>query len=233
MTVLSQIRLNPRHRQVQRDAADCQALHATVMRAFSSVAAPARSALGLLYRVEAQHGAMTLLAQSSAQPNWAALPSGYVMTAAVKDVTAAYSAITPGQVLRFRLRANPTRRICTPEGKGKRVELFREPDQLAWLERKGETGGFSLICVTASPGLPISPPSDPPPRAIAVQALPGHKMHGWRADGGERRRLTFGSVLFEGELRVSDHDAFLRTVLSGVGSAKAYGFGLLSIAPPR
>jgi CRISPR system Cascade subunit CasE len=41
----------------------------------------------------------------------------------------------------------------------------------------------------------------------------------------------FGSVMFDGLLRVSDPDVFRLTLQKGVGSGKAYGFGLLSIAP--
>jgi CRISPR system Cascade subunit CasE len=45
--------------------------------------------------------------------------------------------------------------------------------------------------------------------------------------------MTFGSVLFEGVLQVTDPDGFRETLATGIGSGKAYGFGLLSIAPPR
>jgi CRISPR system Cascade subunit CasE len=47
----------------------------------------------------------------------------------------------------------------------------------------------------------------------------------------KRSQLTFVSVLFEGRLRVTDPGKFRATLERGVGSAKAYGFGLLSIAP--
>ena len=44
-------------------------------------------------------------------------------------------------------------------------------------------------------------------------------------------RLTFASVLFEGVLEVTDAERFRQALEQGIGSAKAYGFGLLSIAP--
>ena len=43
-------------------------------------------------------------------------------------------------------------------------------------------------------------------------------------------RLTFASVLFDGELVVTDAELFRTALASGVGTSKAYGFGLLSIA---
>ncbi len=42
--------------------------------------------------------------------------------------------------------------------------------------------------------------------------------------------LKFRSALLEGTLGVTNSDAFLKVLQSGIGSAKAFGFGLLSIA---
>jgi len=42
--------------------------------------------------------------------------------------------------------------------------------------------------------------------------------------------LTVGDVLFDGRLVVTDADRFRETLTAGIGSGKAYGFGLLSIA---
>jgi CRISPR system Cascade subunit CasE len=38
-------------------------------------------------------------------------------------------------------------------------------------------------------------------------------------------------VVFEGRLRVTDAEAFRRALAAGIGSGKAFGFGLLSVAP--
>jgi CRISPR system Cascade subunit CasE len=40
-------------------------------------------------------------------------------------------------------------------------------------------------------------------------------------------------VQFEGDLEVTDAAAFRAALAQGIGSGKAYGFGLLSIARPR
>lgn len=42
--------------------------------------------------------------------------------------------------------------------------------------------------------------------------------------------MTVGGALFEGVLVVDNVDRFVRALESGIGPAKAYGFGLLSIA---
>jgi CRISPR system Cascade subunit CasE len=70
-----------------------------------------------------------------------------------------------------------------------------------------------------------------------VRVTPEDKFFGWRADKpdtespGKKHRLSFGSVLFEGVLEITDAERFQKTLEAGIGSGKAYGFGLLSIAP--
>lgn len=230
---LSKLVLNLRDRQVRRDLADCQELHRTLLRAFpdgiTGDATGARARCGLLYRVEVDRTsrAVAVLVQSAVEPDWSRLPTGYVTTWACKFI-AAYEAITRGMRLRFRLRANPTRRIArardVEEARwvGKRVQLFREEDQLAWLARKGQLHGFRLIQVRAVADQPVS----------AVQVAPEGVITGRRTNGGQVHPLTFGAVLFEGELEVTDADAFRAALVHGVGPAKAYGFGLLSVARP-
>jgi CRISPR system Cascade subunit CasE len=43
--------------------------------------------------------------------------------------------------------------------------------------------------------------------------------------------MSFGNVLFDGRLQVTDAEVFRRTLTQGIGSGKAFGFGLLSVAP--
>ena len=236
---LSLLALEPHARAVRRDLADCHALHRTVMSAFPDIPAnaaggggDARARLGVLHRLEIhpRTGAPSLLVQSAAAPEWSALlDAGYLAPGAhpaVKPVAHLYDALTAGTALRFRLRANPTRRLSTPAGPdgarppGKRVDLRDEAAQLAWLARKGEQGGFRLLDARAHPGLPNV-------RADPVPAPPGRRPVADRP----AHRLTFGAVLFEGALAVTDPSTFRRVLAEGIGSAKAYGFGLLSIAP--
>lgn len=48
------------------------------------------------------------------------------------------------------------------------------------------------------------------------------------------RTMKFRSALIEGTLAVTDAPALAQAVEAGIGSAKAFGFGLLSLAPmPR
>jgi CRISPR system Cascade subunit CasE len=240
--ILSRLFLNPRSREVRRDLADCQEMHRTVMSAFPQVeSAAARNELAVLFRVEENReiGLTALLVQSRVQPDWSRLPASYLATTAEgpnpdsKDLTAAWEYLRAGIALNFRLQANPTRKIETKSGahgerrNGKRVELRTEDDQIKWLTRKAEAGGFEIISVRAAPTVPN------------VRVTEQAKHHGSRiepgspGDEGVRKKLTFASVLFEGLLRVTDPDKFRVALEQGLGPAKAYGFGLLSIAPHR
>ena len=50
---------------------------------------------------------------------------------------------------------------------------------------------------------------------------------------GSTMTVRFLSVRFEGLLQVSDPDRFVGAIRSGIGSAKGFGFGLLSVAPAQ
>jgi CRISPR system Cascade subunit CasE len=223
---LSRLFLNPHNRDVRRDLADCHNLHRTIMNAFPQAdGSAARDEFGVLFRVESQRdGKVILLVQSQVEPDWSRLLGGYLLEAggnpACKPVSSHYAGLETGQRLLFRLLANPTKRVSaknTEEDarwRGKRIELRSEEDQIAWLRRKGDAAGFRLLAARVNRAVPN------------VQTTPRPKTSGWR----EKSRLSFGSALFNGELEISDAERFRQALSDGVGSGKAYGFGLLSIA---
>jgi CRISPR system Cascade subunit CasE len=241
MLYLSRIMLDTHNRRVQQDLGNCHHLHRRVLQAFDTApdGTQAREYFGVLYRAEAferDPRLVRLLVQSAVAPAWERLPDTYFATTpdergnpAVRLVESEYDQIRPGMPLIFRLRANPTRRVGknntsqAEEWRGKRIELRREEDQLAWLERKGQHGGFRLVRVAVRPELPDT--------RVTTQ----EKTRGWRRTEGtaSAMRLTFGAALFEGRLEVTDREQFLTTLRVGIGSGKAFGFGLLSVATAR
>lgn len=240
MTYLSRLMLNPANRDVRLDLADCHDLHSRIMLAFPYSAAingQARAELGVLYRVEPvdRVGALPVLVQSVEKPDWSKLPPSYLAgdVPACKSVDEAFASIEVGREFIFRLRANPTKRLRKTEGStdklaGKRVHLLTEDAWQEWIARKGDLGGFQVLMVktTATDG----PASVPNLRTSDDTTLRGSKVD---KRNGKRMKMTFGSVLFEGRLRVTDAEVFQATLRQGVGTGKAYGFGLLSIAPGR
>jgi len=168
----------------------------------------------MLFRIEDEWPRPRILVQTETEAVWPAAFVDFGVLAAPARQKRLELALTVGQVLRFRLLANPTKRLsCGRPGEkvdGPRVGLFREADQRAWLERKAVAAGFVPLSFEArSPGTSVSR----------------------RNPAKDRARQSHLAVRFDGRLRVRDPGALCEAVRCGIGSAKAYGFGLLSLAP--
>lgn len=219
---LSRLILNSRNRKVVRDLDDIHEIHRTLLTAFPQVDTTetgARARSGMLFRVEAGgYGSLPMIiVQSELEPNWSALPQGYLVGAtdnpASKRIDHLFDAVEAGMVLRFRLRANPTRRIWDAETqRSKRVGLYVTDAQYEWLKRKTVQAGFRLFPSSADPEVP----------AIRIR---GDDV----ATARHAKHLRFHSVTFDGHLVVADPERFREALRKGIGSGKAYGFGLLSI----
>jgi CRISPR system Cascade subunit CasE len=114
----------------------------------------------------------------------------------------------------FQLLANPTKKVTKlgvdgqPTKNGKRVPLRTREEYVAWIERKAKDGGFTVEAGTL--------------RTIQQgrESFEKKGAHG-----------THTAVEFQGVLTVTDEKKFHETFTRGIGSAKAFGFGLLVIAP--
>jgi CRISPR system Cascade subunit CasE len=231
MLFLSLLKLNPRDRQVRRDIAQPYQMHMTLWNRFAALRrdqATGKNLDRILFRVDTdRRGANPfVLVQSDIEPDWTSLPEGYL----AEPVKSFEPSFAIGQRLRFRLRANPTKkqgastkseRLAGLKKNGKRVALFHENDQVAWLLGKGEDGGFTI------PGQWREENGVKIPD-FRVDVVP----EGWVQCGKEDHRDgKFLAVRFDGILIVKDPAKFRETLREGIGSAKGFGFGLLSIAP--
>lgn len=233
---LSRLILDPRSRQVRRDTGDCHQMHRTLCRAFPGTEGKDprfRSRAGLLWRLDRREdGTLCVIAQSEAEPNWGFLQEcpGYLLPSfpcpAVRSLDPLWSRLVAGTVWQFLLRANPTRKVATkssPDGSksnGRRLPLDTEEDELRWFLRKAAEGGFYLA--------PEGRQGEESRRLRVCRETP---LKGSRGAQGDSHGMTFHAVRFEGYLQVTDGDRFREILKNGLGSAKAYGFGLLSLAP--
>lgn len=244
---LSRLLLNTRSRQVMGEMAHPYEMHRTLMRAFPKATddtqSNARGEFGVLFRgdVDDRRAVVKVYVQSRVEPDWSFLNAlnDYLSVDSgmpeyeYKDIMPAFRKIQDGQVLSFRLRANPTKRIAKDDDtmKGKRVELRRENEQIAWLIRKGRErekgapGGFELLMKRGED-------EEGKERLIRrVSVCCEGRQTGRKRDAAHGHATTHFAVVFDGLLRVTDTDAFLETLVRGIGPGKAYGFGLLSVAP--
>ncbi|MBM4029186.1 MAG: type I-E CRISPR-associated protein Cas6/Cse3/CasE [Planctomycetes bacterium] len=242
---LSRLILDPTCRQVWSELAHPYEMHRTLMRAFSQRPADdveARKQFGILFRadVDEPRGRVTVYVQSHVQPDWSFLDtvSDYLGTdvdppnPACKDIVKTYARLRSGQVLSFRLRANPTKRIGkSAKGdevlKGKRVGLVREEEQIQWLTRKGKGCGFEILMKQ------VEKENGETHQIPRVKVCREGKQRGRKREDGRSHEMTQLAVCFDGLLRITNADAFREALASGIGPAKAFGFGLLSIAPVR
>ena len=234
---LSRILFDVRSRHSQRLIADCHELHRSLMQAFPQApgGVSARDYFGVLFRGESvgAHPHMyRVLVQSQHKPDWSCIPDHTLATSpdersnpVVRSIDHEYAILDEGTNLSFRLRANPTKRVNTrnmdapAEVRGKRLALSSDDDRIAWLVRHAARAGFEVVR------------TDVQLDERDVRITPQPQSHGWKKrDLQSHHRLTFGSVTFEGILRVTDQEQFRQALLEGIGPGKAYGFGLLSIA---
>jgi len=243
---LSRLVLNPRSRQVMSEIAFPYEMHRTLMRAFPKATdetiLKARDEFGVLFRAEVDdlQGVVKVYVQSRIEPDWSFLDgvNDYLCMDSempeyeYKDIMPACRKIQDGQVLSFRLRANPTKRIAKHDDpmKGKRVELRRESEQIDWLIRKGrerekdKSGGFEILMRE------FEDENGEISRVPRVEVSGEEKQRCRKREEGRSHQTTHLAVSFDGLLRITGADAFRETLVCGIGPGKAFGFGLLSIA---
>ena len=213
----SRVAINPAARAARRALSSPEVLHAIVMRAFGS---PSSEPHRTLWRLDRSDSGLMLFVTGPGKPEPGIL--GEQLGVAVADIGSfAYdrflSTLAAGQEWQFRLRANPTKALRQPSSRSKRLPLIKEDDQLAWLIRQGEQhGGFEI-----------------PRNRLAVPEV----VIGARGIDEFRRQdatVTLGTAVFDGILRVMDAEMLRSALIGGLGRGKAYGCGLLTLAPaPR
>jgi CRISPR system Cascade subunit CasE len=218
---LARLCLNPRSREAMRDLRDAQALHQRLMDLYPDALSSgehARSALGVLHRIEREHSGTTILVQSALAPDTDRLPDGYLARPAdTRNLATLLDWIIDGRTARYRIDASPTRSVPNEERhpedhpragqrkRGRRVPLSGE-QALAWWQRQSGLAGLDVQLVIDTPQVP----------AI-----------GYRDTG----RLQHSLTRYEGVATVTDANALRTALLTGIGQGRAYGAGLLSVAP--
>lgn len=199
--VLSRLELNLEDPSARRDLANPYEMHSTLMRVVEE------SASRPLWRIEQQLDvSMTasILIQSEGVPDSEALrayaPKYFRKFDSKQNVL--LENLANGQVLNFRLRANPT---VTREGK--RHGLDDVDEQLAWIERQVTRAGGELL------GAETSNPA---------------KLKMVRRS--QSSPIVILGVTFDGQLRVLDDLLLKVAVRTGIGPGKALGFGLLTLS---
>lgn len=234
MPYLSRVYLNPLRSGAQNLLRNPQRMHAAVLGGLSCQPVEER----VLWRLETDVHRASLLVLTRSTPSWehiieqAGWPAADEPQAIVRSYEPLLARAERGREFRFRLRANPVvstrtpqkpsdaqrRRLDTPgRSRGVRVPHRTAAHQLAWFTEHIERWGFSL------------PPSSNGLHDVLLGAR--DRMTFTKSGSASGRRVVIQTATFEGRLRIEDPDRARTSLLDGVGPARAYGCGLLTLAP--
>jgi CRISPR system Cascade subunit CasE len=214
---LSRICLNPLHAPAIKLAADPEALHKKLYALLPDREATAGDRQ-CLFRVDTTESGPVVLLQTVGEPEWDALELAARSLRQPPESKPYDPSCAIGHRLGFRLFAKPSVRKSGDFGQkesgkrrtGPRITCRDDEERLEWLRWKGNDHGFIVESV-----------------GLTILSMPAIKSDlSLRAKGG-----SFTAVRFDGVLVVTDPDKLRQAVASGIGPQKAFGFGLLSLAP--
>lgn len=146
--------------------------------------------------------------------------------------------LAAGGTWAFRLTANPVHHIRRKDGEPtKRTAHLTPVHQKGWLLERQERSGFRVV--EKPDGRRLLPSGttykDHPHHGDRHELMVGdqrapsfRKSRGGDPGAG---RVSLVAVTFDGRLEVTDPEALRRTLVHGLGKAKAYGCGLMTLAP--
>lgn len=215
---LTRFEINAARRGARRLLSSPQNVHAAVLSAFPPGAAEPSEAGRVLWRVDAVGAATHLYLVSPGKPDLTHLveDAGWPSTQGwvTKDYETLLERLAEGDRWAFRLRANPTRsgRKTSESPATQRFGHLTVDQQLAWLTARADAAGFEI----------------PVGQLDQLQAAVVHR----EVVRFDRRgaQVTLAMATYEGALVVRDPVALRRTLTHGLGPAKGYGCGLLTLA---
>lgn len=213
---LSRIALNAKRRETMQALSSPQLLHGAVEQSFDG------DRQRNLWRIDWLNNICYLLVLSTEKADFSHIVNqfGYPDSEwewETKNYEPLLTRLKPRQVWQFRLCANPVhssfREKDAESGRGKVFAHVTQEQQRQWLLTRAETCGFLL--------------EEDAFDIINTQWLKFNKGE----NGGHK--VTLRTATFEGVLTISDVEHFTQALQSGIGRAKAYGCGLLTIAHRR
>jgi CRISPR system Cascade subunit CasE len=187
-----------------------------------------------------------ILLQSDRRPDWDyAFQNARMFLAAEPEIREYNPAFPPGAEFRFRIRVN----LSKKGKKSKNGDDLRKPregtDRKGRAKDQGKRVSLNwdkdskpedvIVPWFANKGWVKLEEQKEPRQAFELRACNVVQI-GWVTayrpnTKSKEERMKFRSALLEGTLRVTDPPAFAQAIASGIGPAKAFGFGLLSVAP--
>lgn len=204
---LTRIELDVYRRSTMRALTKPNYLHGAVEAAFPNERERGRR----LWRLDTLYGKQYLMLVSEQKPDLQKMQVNYGTDTPweTREYTPLLNRIQTDGVWRFCLTANPTKSCKTEQdARGKVHAHISTQYQEQWLMERAEKHGFSVQ-----------------PDEFEVVSSQWYSFQ----KGEKRRRVSLLAVTYEGILRVTDAEAFRKTLTEGIGRGKAYGMGMLTV----
>jgi CRISPR system Cascade subunit CasE len=166
-----------------------------------------------LWRIDNLKSSTYLLVVSARTPDFTQLlpqlSTNESDAAATKDYDAFLARLSVSERFRFRLCANPVHSVMQKENPSARGKIFGHvtaDQQKTWLQQRSQKNGFELLSFDIV-------------------------SRGERKFKRQEATMTLTVATYEGLLIIRDPDLLRKALTQGVGRAKAYGCGLLTLAP--
>jgi CRISPR system Cascade subunit CasE len=208
--------LNPARRGTRFFQASPQAMHAAVLSAFPPGVVTQSMEGRVLWRLDRSRHEVFLYMVSPEPPDLTHLieQAGWPTSSTweTRNYAPMLGQITAGQRYAFRLVANPVRQPREAELGGKRVGHVTAAQQQEWLMDRVERSGFRIL--EAAEETP----------ALVVSDREVKKFSRGSAT------VTLSTARFDGRLEVTDAGLLRKALAMGIGPAKGYGCGLMTLA---
>lgn len=206
---LSRVEIDDNNRQKIKNLTHLGAYHNWVESSFPGEFAQ-NERLRHLWRIDHLRGRRYLLMVSQGKPDLVKMQRyGVVNTAMTKDYQPFMDRIQNGDMMRFRLVANPTYRTD-----GRVYPHITVEQQKDWLLARTEKAGFEI------------PADQLGNYSFEIVSRDWPVLY-------HKRRIRLSRVAFEGELKVTDASKLRLALTNGIGREKAYGMGMLTVIPLR
>ncbi len=235
MPYLSRIWLNPLRTETQTYLRNPRAAHTATLGGFSDLGSDERVLWRLENAPDTEHR-LQLVVLTRHRPSWqhlverAGWPDSEEQQILVVPYEPVLAAVAVGREFSFRLKANTVgstknldkpsaeqkERLSRDRPRGVRVPHRTAAHQLTWLTERLGKWGFEAV--TDNQDFP------------AVQLSARDRIDFRKAGGAQ---VVLQTATFNGLVRISDSDTARNALLNGVGPGKAYGMGLITLAPPR
>ena len=224
---LTRFRVNTQRVTARRLLSSPQMLHAAVLSSFAEPPKQDTDGPRVLWRLDRNSAAEThLYIVSPDRPDLTHLveQAGWPTTGGWQTLEYApfLARLREGDTWAFRLTANPVHSIRRSDAEPTKVTAHVTPrQQMQWLLDRQERSGFAIV-------------GKPQERRLMegdAHELIVHNRRqlAFKKKGGPKP-VTLATATFDGRLQVTDTEVFRRTLTYGLGRAKAYGCGLMTLA---